>query len=56
VDLWLGDPYRDYDAIESAVAFDVVANDRFGTGLVPDQDIGMIVWPARWEFGTGEAV
>lgn len=55
VGLWFGDPYRDYDVIENAVTFDVVSRDLFGTGLVPGPDLGVIVWPARWEFGAGEA-
>lgn len=54
VDLWFGDPYRDYDIIENAISFDVLPRDRFGTGLNPPPEIGLIVWPACWTFEADE--
>jgi lipopolysaccharide transport system ATP-binding protein len=50
LDLWFGDPYRDYETLEDALAFEVVARDVFGTGVIPPPDTGVVVWPARWKF------
>jgi len=54
VDLWFEGLYRNYDVIESAISFDVVSRDVFGTGLVPGPELGVIVWPAEWNFQADE--
>lgn len=56
MDLWFGDPYRDYDVIENAISFDVLPRDQFGTGLVPGPDVGVMLWPAEWTFQADATV
>jgi lipopolysaccharide transport system ATP-binding protein len=56
VDLWFGDPYWTYDIVDDAITFDVIASDRFGSGLVPGPDMGVLVWPADWAFQPDENI
>ena len=50
VDLYLGDAYRDYDAIFDAVSFEVVEADVFGGGKLPGADTGSVYQKASWTF------
>ncbi|HUP39252.1 MAG TPA: ABC transporter ATP-binding protein [Vicinamibacterales bacterium] len=54
LDLYLGDSYRDYDAIFDAVSFDVIEADVFGSGKLPGGDCGSVFQPATWAYSPGE--
>jgi lipopolysaccharide transport system ATP-binding protein len=55
LDLYLGDSYRDYDAIFDAISFDVIEADVFGSGKIPPADCGSVFQPATWSYTPGEA-
>ena len=53
VDLAFGNERRDLDVVYSAIAFDVVPGDMFGTGDLPPKAAGPIFWPATWDLKAG---
>jgi lipopolysaccharide transport system ATP-binding protein len=53
VDLAFGNERRDLDVVYSAIAFDVVPGDMFGTGNLPPKAAGPIFWPATWDRKAG---
>lgn len=54
IDLYFGDEYRDCDAVEDAISFEVVHGDVFGTGKAPPSSAGPVCVPARFEFSYTE--
>ncbi len=48
VDLYLGDEYRDFDAIFDAIDFSIERSDYYGTGKLPPQGTGPLRWNAEW--------
>ena len=50
VDLAFGNETRDFDMVTSAIAFEVVPGDVFGSGDLPSKAAGSIFWQASWDF------
>jgi len=50
IDLYLGNGVDNIDVIYSAITFEVIEEDVFGTGKLPPSMAGPICWPARWTF------
>jgi lipopolysaccharide transport system ATP-binding protein len=50
VDLYLGDHYRDFDKVESAVEIDVEQTDYYGTGKLCPPSAGSVRWSATWHL------
>ena len=48
IDLTLGDGLRDLDTVIDAITFEVLPSDVFGTGKIPDSQIGVVFAPAKW--------
>ena len=55
LDLFFGDAYQDYDVIYDAVNFEMIAADVLGSGKLPGDECGSIVWPATWTFEPAAA-
>jgi lipopolysaccharide transport system ATP-binding protein len=52
VDLYFGNEKCDLDVVYSAIGFDVLPGDLFGSGSLPPQSAGPIYWPATWDYAT----
>jgi homopolymeric O-antigen transport system ATP-binding protein len=50
IDLWLGDGYRDRDAVERAICFDIAGSDYYGTGIMPGADLGHWLIRPTWNL------
>ena len=50
IDLYLGDDARDLDTIHEAITFEVIPADAFGSGKLPPEAAGPILWPATWDL------
>jgi len=48
IDLTLGDGFRELDAIDDAITFEVLPGDVFGTGKLPPPGTAVVFWPARF--------
>ncbi|MCC7007751.1 MAG: ABC transporter ATP-binding protein [Acidobacteria bacterium] len=55
VDLFFGDAYADFDWIESAISFDVLEADVFGTGKIAPRDAGVVYCPATFSVTSDSA-
>jgi len=53
IELILADGYEFIERVERADRVDVVFADILGTGKIPNQRHGYVVWPSEWEY-TGE--
>jgi lipopolysaccharide transport system ATP-binding protein len=48
IDLSLGDGFRELDAVNDAITFEVLPTDVFGTGKLPPPGSAVVFWPARF--------
>jgi lipopolysaccharide transport system ATP-binding protein len=52
VSLWFGTNSYDFQYIENALAFEVVARDIWGTGKSPTRHISQLWWPTEFKYST----
>jgi lipopolysaccharide transport system ATP-binding protein len=50
VDVWLGDTYADYDAIQGYFHFSIIENDIYGTGNPPFARLGVNYLQPEWQI------
>ncbi|MBV8359249.1 MAG: ABC transporter ATP-binding protein [Deltaproteobacteria bacterium] len=48
IDLSLGDGFRELDAVNDAITFEVLPADVFGTGKLPPPGSAVVFWPAHF--------
>jgi len=53
IDLSLGDGFRELDAVNDAITFEVLPADVFGTGKLPPPGSAIVFWPAQFTITNG---
>jgi lipopolysaccharide transport system ATP-binding protein len=53
IDLSLGDGFRELDAVNDAITFEVLPADVFGTGKLPPPGSAVVFWPAHFSITNG---
>jgi lipopolysaccharide transport system ATP-binding protein len=56
IDLSLGDGFRELDAVNDAITFEVLPADVFGTGKLPPPGSAVVFWPAHFAITNGNPV
>jgi lipopolysaccharide transport system ATP-binding protein len=56
IDLSLGDGFRELDAVNDAITFEVLPADVFGTGKLPPPGSAIVFWPAHFAITDGDQV
>jgi lipopolysaccharide transport system ATP-binding protein len=56
IDLWLGDGPRDVDAVSGCLRIQVVGTDIYGSGKLPNANLGVTFLNADWEVNNNSNV